>query len=151
MDVLTTASLKAKRSGYYCYKNDCVKEVKEVTARVFEARIIEDSGEIVTVKLDLNKTGKSACNCKQASGKRVVCMHMVAVFFKLFPAEAKRYYDEYLKPYDGVYERILKKQNFKKYLLKADRAELIDVICELLDSCTDKTLDRFLEERTKEL
>ncbi len=151
MDILTAASQKSKLDGYNLYKNDCVKEVKEISKRVFEGRIIDDFGEIISVKLDLNKAGKFACSCKQASSKRIVCMHMVALYFKLFPAEAKRYYDGYLKPYDETYERALKKQKFKKYILKADRAELIDMLCELLDLSTDKTVDRFLAERDKEL
>lgn len=145
MEVLANASQKAKYEGYYCFKCGCVKEVNEVSKRVYEGKIVDEKGEVFSVNLDLNKNVKSSCNCKQAFNRRVVCKHVVALYFKLFPAEAKRYYDEYLKP-PADDNREIKKRTFKKNLLRADRSELIDYICELMDLCTDKNLDKFLDE-----
>ncbi|NMB97839.1 MAG: hypothetical protein GYA02_14710 [Clostridiaceae bacterium] len=32
---------------------------------------------------------KSKCNCPHADGRRVICKHMIALYFTVFPKEAK--------------------------------------------------------------
>lgn len=40
------------------------------------------------VKIDYKHPRKSKCNCTHADGRRIVCKHMIALYFAVFPMEA---------------------------------------------------------------
>ncbi len=47
------------------------------------------------VKIDITYPRKnSSCNCQYADGKRITCKHQIALFFTVFPKEAKQYMEE---------------------------------------------------------
>lgn len=47
--------------------------------------------------MDLDHVRRSSCTCPHAAGRRVICKHMLAVFFTAFPEEAKSYYENVQK------------------------------------------------------
>lgn len=65
-----------------------VKEVMQVDDGVYDA-IVEGSKEY-KVHLDINHPRKSSCSCPHADGKRIICKHIVAVYFAVNPKEVKR-------------------------------------------------------------
>ena len=40
--------------------------------------------------MDIKHPRKSTCTCPFADGRRVICKHMVATFFTIYPEEAER-------------------------------------------------------------
>ena len=46
------------------------------------------------VTINTEHPWRSKCNCPHADGRRVVCKHMVALYFAAFPDEAKQYMKE---------------------------------------------------------
>lgn len=43
------------------------------------------------VKINIAHIRQSQCDCPHANGKRIICKHMVALFFTAFPKEAANY------------------------------------------------------------
>ncbi len=56
-------------------------------------KVSGSDGNVYDVKIDINHPRKSTCNCPFAKGRRVVCKHMIAVYFKAYPEK----YQEYLQ------------------------------------------------------
>lgn len=52
--------------------------------------------------ISLDYPRKSHCDCLHAAGRRIICKHMVATYFEIFPSEAKQMYEE-----QQAYERLL--------------------------------------------
>ena len=46
------------------------------------------------VFIDLEHPRKSKCNCPHADGKRVICKHMISLYFAAYPKIAQKYCDE---------------------------------------------------------
>lgn len=72
---------------------------------------------------------KSRCNCPHADGKRIICKHMIGLFFTAFPLEAKKYNEKQI-----AYEReaelhaeedACKVRSFVSGLKKAELQELL--------------------------
>ena len=87
--------------------------------------------EEYNVHIDINHPRKSTCTCPFAAGRRVICKHMVATFFTIYPEEAERIIKEE-QEYEEVEERLFEEhlEEVKEYVngLTDDevRAALID-------------------------
>lgn len=99
--------------------------------------MIKGSGEnYYTVHIDKLHPRKSTCNCPFADGRRVVCKHMIALYFTAEPQAAK----DFLKQVEE-WERERKEQEIQHYkdlrkyvnsLKKAElQAQLYDALVEL--------------------
>ena len=99
--------------------------------------MIKGSGEnCYTVHIDKLHPRKSTCNCPFADGRRVVCKHMIALYFTAEPQAAK----DFLKHVEE-WERERKEQEIQHYkdlrkyvnsLKKAElQAQLYDALVEL--------------------
>lgn len=70
-----------------------------------------DENKIYNIHLDLNHPRKSTCNCPHAEGRRIICKHMVASYFAIFPEKAKEYIEE-IKRYEKE-----KEERFKQSII----------------------------------
>ena len=80
--------------GYDYYKENRVKNLIETSNGIFTAVVEGNSNNPYVVEIDIAHPRKSKCNCPHADGKRIVCKHMMAVYFTAFPDEAQRIYNE---------------------------------------------------------
>lgn len=95
---------------------------------------VDGSGsEPYEVFIDVNHPRKSHCNCPHANGRRVVCKHQVALFFKAFPYEAEKYKAELEAYYDYEEKRREdEEKSIEKILGKCSKSELENIILQML-------------------
>ena len=94
----------------YPYENKKVISYNKIGEHIYEG-MIKGSGEnCYTVHIDKLHPRKSTCNCPFADGRRVVCKHMIALYFTAEPQAAK----DFLKQVEE-WERERKEQEIQHY------------------------------------
>lgn len=97
--------------------------------------------------MDLDHVRRSSCTCPHAAGRRVICKHMLAVFFTAFPEEAKSYYENVRKAEEDR-ENYLQAREDKliKYVYGLKKQEAQQLLLEVLESGPEWQWDRFIRE-----
>lgn len=143
MGLKELSSYKSLWRGYNYYIQGKVVEVKKLSNDEFDVKVSNDENKIYNIHLDVNHPRKSTCNCPHADGRRIICKHMVASYFTIFPEEAKEYIEEverYEKEEEERYQNSLKLQeerikDIKKYVNKLSKNELKEKLIEyIIDS-----------------
>ena len=128
MGLIDLASSNSLWRGIDYYRSKNVKKIKKISDDEYNS--IVSGTEEYNVHIDINHPRKSTCTCPFAAGRRVICKHMVATFFTIYPEEAERIIKE-AQEYEEE-ERSFKEhlEEVKEYVngLTDDevRAELID-------------------------
>ena len=129
MGLIDLASSNSLWRGVDYYKSKNVKKIKKISDDEYNS--IVSGTEEYNVHIDINHPRKSTCTCPFAAGRRVICKHMVATFFTIYPEEAERIIKEE-QEYEEVEERLFEEhlEEVKEYVngLTDDevRAALID-------------------------
>lgn len=125
MGILSLASGASAWRGYEYYKDKKVGKIEKTTDNDYKSVVRGTGSEPYQVTLNLAHGRKSTCNCPHAHGRMIVCKHMVAVFFELFPQEAKNYIKE-VEEYEVEQERQehLRIEEIRKYVYGLSKAEL---------------------------
>lgn len=92
MALIDLASSNSLWRGIDYFESNKVKEVEKINDNEYKS-IVSGSSDY-NVFINLNHPRKSTCSCPFAEGRRVICKHMVATYFKIYPEEAKRLIDE---------------------------------------------------------
>ena len=125
MGIVSSTSGTSLWRGYEYYKDKKVKSFVKLSNDEYEGIIAGSRTEPYQVKINISHIRQSKCNCPHADGKRIICKHMVALFFTAFPAEA----DKYIKQVEE-YEREeaeREKEHYeeiKKYVYGLSKEEL---------------------------
>ena len=148
MSVLSVASGKSLWRGYEYYLENKVLSYNQISDTVYEGSVSGSNGNIYHVHLDLEHPRKTtACDCPLAKGKKIVCKHTVALFFTIFPKEAKEYYRHVLE-YEEEEEQ--RQQNMEielaKYIDGLSKSELKAVLYEVLYDSPDWVWDGFIRD-----
>lgn len=137
--------------GYDYYKENKVKNLIETSPGIFSANVEGNSDKPYIVEIDVAHPRKSKCNCPHADGKRIVCKHMMAVYFTSFPEEAQRIYNEAIayqeeeeKREEELYEKV------RQYVYKMKKSEAQQALFELLFDGSEWQFDRFVKEHNLE-
>lgn len=137
--------------GYDYYKENKVENLIETSPGIFTADVKGNSEEPYVVEIDIAHPRKSKCNCPHADGKRIVCTHMMAVYFAAFPEEAQRIYNETIeyqeqaeKHAEELYEKV------RQYVWKMKKSEAQQALLELLFDGNEWQFDRFVREHNLE-
>ena len=97
--------------------------------------------------IDIAHPKKSQCSCPHAAGKRIVCKHMVAVYFTAFPAEAKKYITELENYWEEEDQRQQEQQDrLIQYVWQMKKSELQEALLQLLFDGPEWQYERFIEE-----
>ena len=129
MGLIDLASSNSLWRGFDYYQSKNVKKIKKI--RDDEYNSIVSGTEEYNVHIDMKHPRKSTCTCPFAAGRRVICKHMVATFFTIYPLEAERIIKEE-QEYEEAEERLFEEhlEEVKEYVngLTDDevRAALID-------------------------
>lgn len=129
MGLIDLASSNSLWRGVDYYQSKNVKKIKKISDNEYNS--IVSGTEKYNVHIDINHPRKSTCTCPFAAGRRVICKHMVATFFTIYPEEAQRIIKEE-QEYEEVEERLFGEhlEEVKEYVngLTDDevRAALID-------------------------
>lgn len=88
MGFISSASGNSIWRGHDYFTTKRVLSINKISKTEFEG-IIQGSKQY-HVKIDIDHPRKSSCDCPHAAGKRIICKHMVALYFEAFPKEAKK-------------------------------------------------------------
>ena len=94
MSIMSSASGASIWRGYEYYKAKKVKSFTKISDDEYEGIVLGSGKEPYHVKINTAHIRQSKCNCPYAGGKRIICKHMVALFFTAFPTEAENYIKE---------------------------------------------------------
>lgn len=89
MGILECASEASVWRGYHYYKERRVVYMEEIRAHVYTAAVQGTQKEPYAVKMDLDHPEESTCSCPYAMNMQVVCKHIVATYFAVFPEAAE--------------------------------------------------------------
>ena len=147
MSILTVASGQSVYRGYEYSQSKKVLHMEHCGEGIIQA-IVSGSGNCTyDVIVDEAHPRKSQCTCPHAAGKRIVCKHMVAVYFTANPLEAKKYIED-LEAYWEEEEQRQEEQEDRliKYVRGMKKSELQAALLQLLFDGPDWQYDRFIEE-----
>ena len=103
-------------------------------ANKWRGKVAGSNGEEYNVYVDEEHPYKCQCGCAYVEGKpRIICKHMVALYFAAYPDEAKNYINE-LNAYRAEEEKRREEaeQKLEGYILRMRKAELQEALLELL-------------------
>ncbi len=140
MGLKELSSYKSLWRGYNYYIQGKVVEIKKLSNDEFDVKVSNYENKIYNIHLDLNHPRKSTCNCPHASGRRIICKHMMASYFTIFPEEAKEYIEEverYEKEEEERFQQsiIMREERIKeieKHLNKLTKKELKEKLLEYM-------------------
>ncbi len=158
MGILECASEASVWRGYHYYKERRVVYMEEIRAHVYAAAVQGTQKEPYAVEMDLDHPEESTCSCPYAMNMQVVCKHIVATYFAIFPEAAEAleraadedYDDDYDEDYDedcddealseGMYRAVLRR------VLSMEQMELQHTLLQLLFNGPSRQLARFIRE-----
>ena len=147
MSLLTCASNASAWRGYHYFKVNKVQNFDVLSDNQFMGLVRGSNGELYTATIDVAHPRKSKCNCPHAEGKRIVCKHMIALFFTVFPEEAENFYNEamgYQKEAERCEEELQEK--VIHYVAHMKKAELQQALLNLLFSGPEWQYDHFIRD-----
>lgn len=120
MGIVSSASGASCWRGLDYYKNKKIKNLKKINDYEFTSTAIGTNN--YDIYLDVSHPKRSTYTCPLATGKRIVCKHIVATFFTAFPEEAKDFEEEQERlqeEYEDYQEKLYNKtQSYIKSLTK---------------------------------
>lgn len=124
MGVISVASSASAWRGYEYYKAKKVKSFKQIGDYEYTGQV-KGSDDVYNVFFDTKHVRKSTCDCPRANGKRIICKHIVALYFEIFPEEAVSYLElvEENEREAEEYERELERK-LHKYINSLTKDEL---------------------------
>ena len=147
MSIITLASSTSVYRGYEYYQDKRVINLKKLSETEYSAAVKGSKDKEYDVFIDIEHPRKSHCNCPHANGRRVICKHMVALYFAVFPEEAKKYIDD-MHAFEEELEREFEEleRAVEKCILKMSKPDLQNVLLELLLDGPDWQYDKFVRE-----
>lgn len=80
--------------GVDYYQQQKVLNFTKVENGIVEGVVAGSEGLEYAVSIDLAHPKRSTCNCKFADGRRVVCKHMVALYFASIPGACEQFEED---------------------------------------------------------
>lgn len=87
MGLIEIASSNSVWRGMDYYNNKKVESVEKTSATSYDG--VVKGTKLYHVHVDLEHPRKSTCTCPFADGRRVICKHMIALYFTAEPKAAK--------------------------------------------------------------
>jgi len=91
MSLISLASNASVWRGYNYYNYKKVESYSKLNDSEYEASVKGSNNNLYKVTINLEHVRKSKCNCPHAAGTRIICKHMIALYFTIFPDEALNY------------------------------------------------------------
>lgn len=147
MSILTVASGQSVYRGYEYFKANKVLNLVQVEETVIYGEISGSNGEVYHAAVDIAHPRKSQCDCPHAASRRIVCKHMVAVYFTALPGEAEKYIRE-LEAYQEEEEQRQEELEDAviRYVHSLKKSELQQVLLQTLFEGPEWQFDRFVRD-----
>lgn len=125
MGLIEIASGNSVWRGMDYYENKKVLSCNKMDENVYEGMVQGNDRKCYTVHIDKLHPRKSTCNCPFADGRRVVCKHMIALYFNAEPQAAKDFLKQVEEWEHEEEEREIKYyKDLRKYVNSLSKAEL---------------------------
>ncbi len=145
MGILETASGASVWRGYEYYNQNRVTNLNKVNDHVYTAIVRGSGNSKYNVSIDLEHPKKSTCDCPNASGRRVICRHKVAVYFDAFPQKAQNFYNEVIAAEEEAKRQQEEdEKRLEEYIAGLNRDQLVNIVFELLYDGPEWQFDRFI-------
>ena len=147
MGLKECASWASVCRGYDYYKENKVLGIKQESDTTYTSLVKGSNQAEYHVYIDIDHPRKSKCDCPHANGRRVVCKHQMATFFKIFPEEVEVLEWEFSMA--EQYEEELedkKEEALDKYLDSLSKEELKGAVYYLLGMVPEWVVDSFLQD-----
>ena len=129
MSIRTLASGASAWRGYEYYEGKKVLSFSQTVEDEYTGQVAGSGPAPYQVKINTAHIRQSECNCPHADGRRVICKHMVALFFAVFPEEVEEYKREEEQRMEDYYEAL---RSYVKSLSKKELQEqLFEALAEL--------------------
>lgn len=147
MSLMSCASGESTWRGYNYFLERRATITRKISISQYDGTVAGSGNSRYDVHIDLEHVRKSTCNCPYADGKRIICKHMIALFFTAFPLEAKKYNEE-LIAYEREAELQAEEDESKvlAYVNGLKKAELQEILMRLLYEGPEWQWDRFVRE-----
>lgn len=133
MSIRTLASGASVWRGYEYYEGKKVLSFSRMGEDEYTGQVAGSGPAPYQVKINTAHIRQSKCNCPHADGRRVICKHMVAMFFAAFPEEAEQYMEEVTK-YEREEEQRMEQHYaaLRSYVKSLSKRELQEKLFEAL-------------------
>ena len=150
MGLINIASSNSIWRGLEYYKDKKVTEYSKINNYEYEGKVIGNNKKEYNVSINIEHPRKSTCNCLHAKDKRVICKHMIALYFTVLPKEANLFLKEVDKAEQqyNEYKEITYKK-LLKYINKLSKEELQEAILELLETSPEWVYNKFIKDRVE--
>ena len=148
MGLINIASGNSTWRGLDYYKENKVNDYKKISDSEYEGIVNGSNGKKYNVFMDIEHPRKSKCDCPHAKDKRIICKHIVALYFTAFPDEVDKFLkevEEAEKEYKAYEEELYNKTI--KYINSMSKNELKEALIEILNVAPEWVYDRFVRER----
>ncbi|MBQ8555274.1 MAG: SWIM zinc finger family protein [Clostridia bacterium] len=150
MSLMSCASGASTWRGYNYFLERRAKITQRISNAQYDGIAMGSNNAEYSVHIDLEHVRKSSCNCPHADGKRIICKHMIALFFTAFPLEAKKYNEE-LIAYEREAELQAEEDECKvlSFVSGLKKVELQEILMQLLYNGPEWQWDKFIREYIK--
>lgn len=133
MSIRTLASGASAWRGYEYYTEKKVLSLSQTGKDEYTGEVAGTARAPYHVKINIAHARQSKCTCPHADGRRVICKHMVALFFTAFPDEAEQYIEE-VEEYEREEEARMEKYyaDLRSYVKRLSKKELQEELFQAL-------------------
>lgn len=154
MSLMTCASGASIWRGFNYFLERRATITKQISSSQYDGNVFGSSKALYSVHIDLEHARKSSCNCPHADGRRIICKHMIALYFTAYPLAAKQYnedrlaYERTIEQAEAEAERLQEEQENRviSYVNQLKKPELQEVLLRLLYEGPEWQWDRFIRE-----
>ena len=150
MGLIDLASGTSLWRGYDYYTGKKVLRYKKVNDNTYSGKV-SGNGADYDVEISLEHPRTSTCTCPHANGKRIICKHMVALYFAAFPKEAEQFYKDSVQAEQEEEERQDKLQGLLvEYVSRMKKSELQETLLQVLFDGPEWQYEHFLRDHIRE-
>ncbi len=133
MGLVEIASGNSVWRGMDYYENKKVISWEKTGADTYDGKVAGSDKNEYIVHIDKAHPRKSTCNCPFADGRRVICKHMIALYFTVEPQAAKDFLKEVEKWEAEEEEREQQHlEDLRKYVKGLTKVELQEQLFQAL-------------------
>ncbi|MEG0873511.1 MAG: SWIM zinc finger family protein [Clostridia bacterium] len=147
MGLINMASGSSTWRGLDYYEEKKVSDLKEISQHQYEAIVKGSNHKKYNVFMDIEHPKKSKCNCPHAKDRNIICKHIVALYFTVFPNEVDRFLkevEEEQKEYEKYEKELYKK--VAKDMNAMSKSELKEALTYVLNISPDWVYDSFVRD-----
>ena len=138
MKVVNIASGNSAWRGLNYFKEKKIIKYDKISDFEYKGKVKGSKKEVYDIFLDIEHPRKSKCNCPHAKDRRVICKHIVALYFTIFPQAAENFINE-------EYQNVLYEKTIK-YIYSMPKKDLQEALIAILNISPDFVYERFVRD-----